>query len=131
MSRGGGRRSVEPSPEISASRATEGARRMSCVRLGGSLDHGVDLYELIDKAENGHTEQGGRRDVVVELGADLPPCGDEVFMRADDVDRELMDVVAAEAVVLDQREEVGKTPRCLGGRVIEADDGAVTVDGNL
>lgn len=58
-----------------------------------SLDHRVDLDDLIHVPEERDTEQGCRRHVGVEARRHLDPCVDEILVGTDDVDRELMDVV--------------------------------------
>src|SRR4029079_18991574 len=101
------------------------------VWLDGALDDGVDLDELTGESEDGDTEQGRRGNVVIELAADLLPGCDEVAVRADDVDRQLMDVVALEAMVGDEGEEVAEALGGLRGRIVRPDDRSLTVDRNL
>ncbi len=95
------------------------------------LDLSVDLYELVLVAEHGDAQLRRRRHVVVEALGHCMPCIDEVLVTTDDVDRELMNVLAVELIRADQREQVGQALFGLCGDVLRPDELAVRSQWNL
>ena len=96
-----------------------------------TFDDGVDLDDLIDVSQERHAEQRRRRHIGIEARTSLTPRVEQVLMRPDDVDRELMDVVTRKPVEIDQCEQVVEALPGLRHRVAWGDDVRGAIARNL
>ena len=90
--------------------------------LDGLLDDCVDLDDLVDVAEQCDAEECRGWGVVLEPSGHFTPGVEQVLVGTNDVDRELVDIGAREAVMRNQREQVVEALACLSNRIAGPDN---------